>query len=607
MPIYPRARAAATRRRYSIRRLFRDDETHFVELARHFFARFFASELVSREGEAHLTLVHVLALLATPTLLYTLYLFQVYDDIGQNHPAVYAAVSLVDRSRYVTLAMVVIGFVAVLEWDALFPDYRDYVVLTVLPLRASTVFAAKVAALGVFAALFIVDVSGLPTLAYPLVEAQALPDPRVSLLHLLRTLVAHGVAVASASAFVFLFFVALEGLLISLLDYRWFKRVSLYVQVISIVALLSMFFLLPMFSELVPAWRRTPSLELYALPPMWYLGLYQTLLGAAGGRSPVDLELARIGLEALGAVAAVAVLAYVASYRKYVRRSFEQTEAVRSGPGWTRGALGRLADRFIVPRPLERAAFYFVSKTIARSARHRLYFAAYVGVGCALVVEGLVTLAANRRLAPGGGSGGNSDPAGPSATLLSIPLVLSFFALSGMRVVFPIPADLRANWIFQLTEGDRRRECLAGVRKAMLVWTVGPLFLALLPVYALVWGWWVALVELAFGVILSLALVELLMLRFSKIPFTCSFLPGKANITLLGFFYWFAFTTYAYSMAWLEAWMIERPISLVAFFGLAIPALAWLVAYRNRLLEAGFTFTYEDVPEPAVRRLNLNE
>lgn len=134
------------------------------------------------------------------------------------------------------------------------------------------------------------------------------------LLHLLRTLVAHSVAVASASAFIFLFFVALEGLLINLLDYRWFKRISLYVQVISIVALLSMFFLLPMFSELVPAWRRGSSLELYLLPPMWYLGLYQTILG---GHDPVFASLARLGVGALGAVAAVSSIAYVASYRKY--------------------------------------------------------------------------------------------------------------------------------------------------------------------------------------------------------------------------------------------------------------------------------------------------
>ena len=116
-----------------------------------------------------------------------------------------------------------------------------------------------------------------------------------------------------------------------------------------------------------------------------------------------------------------------------------------------------------------------------------------------------------------------------------------------------------------------------------------------------------AIAQLLFGLTLSLVLVELLLLRFVKIPFTCSFLPGKANITVLGVFYWFAFTTYAYTMASLEAWMLRHPLSLPFFFGLAIPALAGLVAYRNRILDEGFTFTYEDDPEPAVRRLNLND
>jgi hypothetical protein len=427
-----------------------------------------------------------------------------------------------------------------------------------------------------------------------LVEAQGLTDPRVPLLHLLRTVLAHGVAVASGSAFMFLFFVALEGLLINLLSARLFKKLSLYVQALSIVALLSMFFLLPMISSLLPAWRRTNSVELYLLPPLWFLGLYQTLLGA---HDAVYALLARIALGALGLVSVTSAITYLGSYRRYVRRSLEPAEGSRSGPGWISSLLARLADGLVVRRPLERAAFYFVGKTILRSGKHRLYFAAYVGVGCAFVVEALVGLFAGRR----------GEAAGPDATLLSIPLVLSFFVLSGMRVIFPIPAELRANWIFRLTEDEHRKECLSGVRKAMLVFAIAPLFLLLFPVAVVLWGWWMAVAQLLFGLTLSLGLVELLLLRFLKIPFTCSFLPGKANITVLGVFYWFAFTTYAYTMASLEAWMLRHPLSLPFFFGLAIPALAGLVVYRNRILDEGFTFTYEDDPEPAVRRLNLND
>ena len=49
-----------------IRKLFRDDETHFVKLAELFIHRFFENEFVSRGSEARLTVVNVLALLALP-------------------------------------------------------------------------------------------------------------------------------------------------------------------------------------------------------------------------------------------------------------------------------------------------------------------------------------------------------------------------------------------------------------------------------------------------------------------------------------------------------------------------------------------------------------
>ena len=45
-----------------------------------------------------------------------------YDNIWWNFPWQFPAVSLIDHCRYVTFSMVVIGFVAVLEWDALFLD-----------------------------------------------------------------------------------------------------------------------------------------------------------------------------------------------------------------------------------------------------------------------------------------------------------------------------------------------------------------------------------------------------------------------------------------------------------------------------------------------------
>ena len=600
--------------RTNLRCLLRDEQAHFVDLSEHFFRRFFDSEFIGQGGESHLTLVHILALLALPGIFYTFYQYSSYDFIAQHHPNLYPAISLVDHCRYIIFSMVLIGFVAVLEWDALFPDRRDYAILTPLPIKVTSIFAAKIAALVAFLSLFVITVSGPSTIFYPCVAAMGIPGGRLPLSYIGWTIVAHAAAVLGGSAFMFLCFVALQGVLINLLRPRWFKRISLVVQVLLMVALLSMFFLLPLVSDLVGNWKKAGSINLYLLPPMWFLGLYQTLLG---GHDPVYASLARIAVRGLGLVAFISALTYVLSYRRFVRRTIEQGGDEAAEPGRIESLLGRLADRFVVRKPIERAVFYFVGKTITRNARHRLYLAAYVGVGFAFVTEGLVALLSVRHFAsgvspalgptPGLTSGLAPTLALPNGALLSIPLVLSFFALSGMRVVFPVPAELRANWIFQLTENERRRECLAGVRKSMVVWAIVPLFALLWPVTAFLWGWRVASLELLFALTLSLILMELLLLKFFKIPFTCSYLPGKANITLTGFFYWLAFSTYAYTMASLEAFLLQHLLAWAIFYVLLLATWAWLVSYRNRVLEAGFVLAYEDNLEPAVRALNLSE
>jgi len=51
------------------------------------------------------------------------------------------------RYFFVSFSIIVMGFVMVFEWDALFPDRRDYQILTPQPLRLFIVFAAKATAL----------------------------------------------------------------------------------------------------------------------------------------------------------------------------------------------------------------------------------------------------------------------------------------------------------------------------------------------------------------------------------------------------------------------------------------------------------------------------
>lgn len=558
----------------------------FRVLLRHFFGRFFDNELVSRQADMSAGFAKIVGVLAAPGLL-CFWLMPKYVVLAFGPPAVAEARSLSDKLFFLTFSMVVMGFVTVLEWDALFPDRRDFTILIPLPISLPGIFAAKVVSLCTFVVVFFVATNAIHTFLYPLVAMQR----HAIFLGVAGMMVVHATAMLAATSFVFFFFVALQGLLMNVLSFRLLRRFSTYVQLVSVFALLMMLLLFLDTSLLLFSAKNRHLL--YYFPPMWFLGLYETMLG-----QPDPLPGSReIALRALWLVMGASVAAYLLSYKRHVKRSLESEEIFDVVPSWLSSWLCALADRFLVPTSLGQASFYFTSKTIVRSRKHWLYLAAYVGVGFALVLQGVM-----------GTFSRHGSPAidRPSPSLLSVPLILSFFLLSGMRFVFTIPAELKANWVFQLSEADGRKECLAGVRKAMFVFGVLPLFAALLPAHVFLWGWPTACFHTFFDVVLSLLLIELLLLNFHKIPFTCSYLPGKANITTLWFLYWLGFATYAYTMASLEAWALEQPLRMAGFYLLASVLVGVVFFYRNRLLDEGFTLVFEDEREPVVRTLNLS-
>lgn len=582
-----------------LREIFHDEETHFITLTEHFFRRFFNSEFVSIGADQHWTVTNAVAFVAVPGVLYSIWVYWEYAYIYWHFsPAAYQQATMVDEGRFVIFAMAIIGFVTVLEWDALFPDGRDYAALMPLPVKASALFTAKISSLIIFAGLFAAALVLPPALLFPASAISGSPRHYESIPYGARMAAAHIVSVGAGSLFIFLFFVALQGVLISSVSYRIFKRISLCVQVISLVALLLMFSLLSLAPSLLPMWKRTNSPALFLLPPMWFLGLYRTLMGS---NDEVFRRLAHVAVAALGLVALISAATYLLTYKIHAQKTWERAGGASHKPNPAKSVAVQLMNRLILRSPLERAAFYFVSMTIFRSARQRLYLATYLGIGTALALLGVGKLFV--------GSHHGEFVAGlgyPSEALLSIPLILSFFVLSGMRMVFAVPSELGANWIFQITEDAHRKECLSGVRKAMVLLGIVPIFALLFPVYAALWGFALALFETAFGVVLALILVELLLLNFRKVPFTCSYLPGKANVVVLGVLYWLAFTIYAYTMARLEYWMLDDPVRWIAGLVVVFGVLLWLAVYRSRLVARGFDFRYEEEPDPAVQVLNLS-
>src|SRR5512136_3031412 len=112
----------------------------YATLIRHFLAHFFQSELIPRQAEAKVTLIQILALVATPGFVIVCILLRKYARLAPLPAAAAHLASLNERCLFIYFSMVVIGFVAVLEWDTLFPDRRDYLVLSPLPIKERTMF-----------------------------------------------------------------------------------------------------------------------------------------------------------------------------------------------------------------------------------------------------------------------------------------------------------------------------------------------------------------------------------------------------------------------------------------------------------------------------------
>jgi hypothetical protein len=135
---------------------------------------------------------------------------------------------------------------------------------------------------------------------------------------------------------------------------------------------------------------------------------------------------------------------------------------------------------------------------------------------------------------------------------------------------------------------------------------------AIVPLFALTsimefafFSWVAALFHLAFGVTLSLLLMETMFLGFRKIPFTCAYLPGRINLVFLTVIYVFGFTMYSRTMAALEGWLGGEPLAAAAFFAVAIAGYLVLARWRGRELEGEPVLDYEDAGDPEVRTLEL--
>ncbi len=536
----------------------------FRVLLKHCFDRFFDRESLSPQGEPEASLAQILGFLAVPGAFFVL-LFR---------PLLIMRWELISvRFLFVNFSMVVMGFVMVFEWDALFPDRRDYQTLTPLPLPLRMLFLAKLTALFALLGVFLLDINAFAVLFWPGIDGGS---------DVLSILGCHSLVVLAAGLFMALAAGAVQGVLVTTLSGSALRRVSVFLQTTFMGVLVTLLIISPLVGFHIKDLVKLHHPVLYWFPGFWFIGLYETLRPATA--HPVILGLAPFAVYGLVVSGAVFLLTYLPGYRRHARRVLETPQLSPSGPGRLKRAASAILDRIFLHRPVERAVFHFITATITRSAKHRLFLATYGGFGVALAVLNLAS-----------GKDG----------LLQLPLTLSFILVSGLRAAFNFPSELAANWACQVSESGVVASYLSAMRKWILLCGVPPLFVLLAPLELTRVPWPEALFPMAFGLALIVLLIDLVFTGFHKVPFACAYFPGKINFTGLAVIYVFGFTTYSRTMAALEVWLLDQPMVAALFFVSAFILHRALVFWRDRRIRDSAGLTFEDSGDPVVRTLDL--
>jgi hypothetical protein len=413
------------------------EETHCTqfELLRHFLLRFFDSELITTPGQATPAVIGTISIFMPWLVLMITPLKHKYAYLsGLASPNAYLSAVRADELWLVTLMMSMIGLLTAVKWQSVFPGLRDYRALAGLPLRPHQIFQAKLIALIIAATIAIFVLSLIPSVMFPMISGG-----RWALNSSLGVGIAVHAAVSAAGCYFFFFgLLALQGTLLVLLSRRIFERVTGAVQAV-LVPLMLVFIVLSFSIEpKVTATVLRPHFASF-LPPVWFLGLYQRMLG---DHSP---EMQMLATRAVGALIVAILLSLLTYAISYHRHRTVLVEGLAVSPKKRRRHL-HVLDRFF-PDPPQQAVIAFMLKTLASSSQHRMILTAYAGFGVAVLLTAMVGL----------GTFTGDTNLHPTMFIYSH-VVMFAFVLAGLRHVFSMPVELRANWIFKLTEAMGRKE-----------------------------------------------------------------------------------------------------------------------------------------------------
>jgi len=477
----------------------------------------------------------------------------------------------------IATTMLVVGLFTILSWDATFPDRRDVMVLSPLPVAPRTILMAKVSANFAVLGLAILTLNVAPGIILPLILG-AQPGP---VLGLFQSLPAWWFTIVAASLFLYGSVLTVQGFSALLLPRRMFLRLSAILQLAVFGLFLGVYFVQP--SLTTPAAMVAPENHwiLARSPSYWFFAMFNQLNGSLPSQFLWIATRAWMGLAIASAGAASSLLL---CYIHTMKKTVEEPDLIPGGGLHWMPSFGNT---------LQTAIAHFSIRSLARSRQHCVAFAFYLAfvLGIALsVLRGEVAAAA---------------PTPLSMDFLIPTFLMMFFAVAGLRNVFSLPISLKANWVLRTTQLRPSQNYVAATRRTIQ-------FLAAVPVLLLSTALGLRLrpvsqvaAHLAVLAVLGAILVELCLIRFYKVPFTCSYLPGKTNVQLAFWGFVIVLVVVLIPSAEFEMAALRQPGKYALMLSLLVGAAVALFAHNNRQAKSAVIY-FEEIPEEVITTLGLS-
>jgi hypothetical protein len=532
-----------------------------------FFGRLFENEAFSSSRAAASGLIWLLALIATPGVMFSFLMSLHYSHLlsAPRFAETLERSYLSHQTLFVDVAMAVAVVAITLVWNSLTPDRKDVMVLGSLPVTPAQQARARLLAIATFVALFVVAMSGPTSIAFTLFSRSP-----AEILNAPRYIAGHMAATGLGAVFVFFVLVNVQLLLAAAFGPRAIRLTTLPLQAGALVAVVAA---IALGEGTITEWN----------PAAWFVGLYRYI---GGDDRPLFAMLAQRAIVASAINLAVVVALYPLAYGRCLRNviAHEGRTTTRMSRGWAR--LAAMLLRPLLRHPLQRGLAAFMLATLSRSHTHRFIVGAFGGLAflCSLPLAArLVRLPAT---------------ADDRYVWFAIPLGFVFWLVCGVRVALMMPVEPVANWIFKLTEPVDKRRLLAAVVTLMATITVLPIASAFSGALSILGEQRLAVTVLLVVSLAGLGMIELVTLTMKTVPFSCTYLPGQLKLRYYWapyFFLWlnFVFTLSTWSLWALDSWWNTAQLC-GALLAVWVLLRAWHMARASRL--GGFVYEQPDPP-----------